>query len=425
MRNCILMVLAVFCSVAGQALGVAVTPGGLASAVGAETDAGELVIEGAMDSRDFIFIEKNMPRLKKLDLSNAVFDIIPDATFAGSCLESMSLPAGCNIGCMAFSGSALTSVVLPAGCRVGDGAFAACNQLKKIYVSGNVSLGRNVFSDNTSLTAVEGSEYITAIYDRAFDGCSTLEKFDFSPFLSVLGYRAFANSGLKEANLGVCTMLGNVGGWVFADCRQLQSATLPSNHGTGIFFGCSALENIEISAGKIGDLALANTVKIEKMVLPEFLSYAGNSAMEGMKTLQEIDGRGLKTVPALGSDVWARSNAGTVTLKVATGMADAFASAPQWSDFIISAEQTYLQLPVVKENDIKVWFDGSDIKVESAGCNLQFVAVADIEGRSRLRASLCARQAVLDVSSLSAAVYIVEITLADGSRHVAKLKKNG
>ncbi len=424
MRKCIFTVAVLFCSLAGHALGVTVAPGELAAAVGAATDSEELIIEGYLDSSDFLFIEKSMPGLSRLDLSSATFDAIPDAVFAGSALKSVVLPSGCRVGCLAFSGSALETVELPAGSCIGDGAFAACRQLKSVVVKGEVALGRNAFCDNSYLAAVEGGTHITAIGDRAFDGCTALEKFDFSPSLQSLGYRAFAGTGLTEANLGACVLLDSIGAWTFAGCASLHSATLPPHHGKGVFFGCNALENIDIAAGEIADFALTNTAAIKKLVFPSHFCYAGHSSMEGMKALQEIDGSALETVPSLGSDVWARTEQEKVTLKVVPSLADAFASAPQWSSFNIVAEATGVPL-LVEGNGIKVWFAGNDLMAESAGSDVHTIAVTDVEGRSRMRVKAASQRACIDASALAANVYIVEITLADGSRHVAKVKKNG
>lgn len=424
MKKCIIAVLAVLCSITGHALDVAVTPGSLAAAVGGCIDAEELIIEGNLNSKDFIFIENNMQGIKKLDLSQATFDVIPDAVFAGSRIEKVIFPSGCHIGCLAFSGSAINSLELPSGCIVGDGAFAACPHLNDVHILGEVKLGNNVFCDNTSLTIVEGGENIKVIKDRAFDGCILLEKFDYSPSLRVVGYRAFADTGLKEANLEQCIELDSIAPWAFSECPLLASATLPNNHGEGIFFGCNALEKIDISSNNIEDFALTNTAKLKRMVFPSNLSYAGNSSMEGMSSLQEIDARALTSVPVLGKDVWARFDQEKVILHVAPLLADAFASTPQWSDFNILAEQTDASLILAYEN-IKVWFTSTELIAESAVSDLKSLAVIDIEGRTRLHTAASGQRASVDASSLPAAVYIVEITLADGSRHVAKLKKNG
>lgn len=421
----ILTVVLLLWYLSGHALGVKSMPGALSLAVGAQTDATDLVIEGSINADDFKYLEKSMKNLRSLDLSNVQIEEgrVPEGVFAGSSLECLSLPSGCRVECMAFSGSKLRSVDIVGGCVLDDGAFSACKHLTSIKIGGPAFIGNNVFIDDDCLTCVEGSENITVIGNRAFDGCSSLAEFTFSPSLRSLGHRAFAGTALNEANLASCTELDSVGAWAFANCSNMQSAILPAKHGKGVFFGCPALQSVVFNGTDISDFALTHATSMEKIMLPAALEYIGASAMEGMTALKEIDGRNLSVVPALGSDVWARTQQQNVLLKVMPELADAFEAAPQWCEFNIAGVSSIDIIEAVN-NGVKAAFIGERLVAESTAGPISCISVFDIAGRMRMHAVVASvEKADVDASALAAAAYIVEITLADGSRHTAKLIK--
>lgn len=310
---------------------VTATPGHLADAVESPATVAELTIEGSIDASDFLFIEKNMPQLRTLDISGATIApysgdrirgignypaaTIPQGALAGSAITAVKLPAGIVVGDLAFASSKLKSVIIPAGTvSVGQGAFSACPDLETATLSPTV-MGGYVFKDCQSLTTVNlggltsiadsdfagcillenisGEENLTEIGASAFRGCSALHLFDFDKRLRSIGNSAFVNCGLTVAELSPCSSLSTLGDWAFAHNVTLTGVSFPDNLssiGRGAFFECSSLNSVKYPANCpfIADYAFKDATALTDLALPDGLTDIRQYALKGASAIQTL-----------------------------------------------------------------------------------------------------------------------------------------
>lgn len=442
----------------------------LVSDPGSET---ELTVTGPIDAADLFFIASCMPSLQKLDLTNATIEAyegdaicgaanhrkgaIPGGVFAGSKIHDVAFPANgtVEINDLAFASSQIETLTLATNvATVGMGAFCACPRLTKVEIIGNCSLGSHVFSDCTSLTEARlvGLDSIAAstfagctslrnIHDcnrlktigrRAFAGCTALESFDFSTGIQAIGDEAFTMSGLTDIDLSSCNGLGRIGDWAFAGCDALTDAKLPRSLpdiGRGLFFDCKSLTSLTLpsESGTIGDFAMKGLESVGELTIPGSTRYIGDFAMGGMTGLTMIDATSPDAVPALGREVWDAVAQQDVKLKTSDNLAEAFSSTPQWQEFEIITAESGVDSPIADtvRPSITCRFDGYLLKIRSTGAGITDVRIYDTAGRLLMRGNASPAQAVeevtIDASGLTGNMFIIDATLADGTRGALKI----
>ena len=130
------------------------------------------------------------------------------------------------------------------------------------YVSGNLAIPA-IAKDGTT-------EYsVTAIGDRAFDGCSRLTSVTIPNSVTSIGTQAFFEcSGLTSVTIG--NSVTEIGRYAFSGCSGLTEVTIPNSVtviGGEAFKGCSGLTSIDI---------------------PNSVTSIGNSAFNGCLSLKEL-----------------------------------------------------------------------------------------------------------------------------------------
>ena len=294
-----LLVLTAVTTLACQALTVNVTPGKLAQIVDDDVDITELVINGSMDARDFLFITENLNHLTVLDLSQVTIvpfnksvpvygtyidylgNEIPRTAFFGKPLTSVILPAGIEgigyaafAGCdqlrsielpasvtyledYAFAGSGLTNIELPSTVRwMGDGVFSRCIALTRATVNSD-EIGRFAFLGDSVLNALTIGNNVKVINEGAFNGCTALTtiKFAAKSQLSRIGDEAFINSGLQDINIKTLGVT-SIGDWALSQTRLTSIALTDGlNH-----IGDGALaHNPYLAYAELPDMGKVNT----------------------------------------------------------------------------------------------------------------------------------------------------------------------
>lgn len=483
----VFLTLLLFVGLRAAAVEVTATPGGLAALVSDPATVTELKVAGTVDASDLFFVDSEMTQLRTLDLSAATVAAysgerlrgytnyaageIPARTFAGNAMTKVVLPAApVTLADGAFAGSGLTSLSLtpsvkatglgvfsgcPAlaeastgGATLGTYTFAACPELTEVSLEGNTTLPEGIFEDCAALATVRGSEALVSIGAKAFDGCAALGDFTFGAALASIGDRAFASTGLTAADMTACRSLRRMGSWVFADCRSLEAAFLPSGLtaiGKGTFFDCTSLREASFSAidiadytfkdaplsenaeklipqgvTTIGDYALKGADEVSVLKLPSTLESIGDGAMEGMTGLTLITAEELGSVPALGQDVWSGVDQHGVELRVAEEMGTSFASAPQWQDFRINAVSTAVP-GTVAESSLRARFDGMSLMVRSSGTDIASVTLYDLAGNVLMTVPCGSDELVADTSHLGGNIFIVRVVLADGRDAALKM----
>lgn len=348
-------------SLPAAALTLESTAGQLKSRIDNPESVTELKISGTINAEDLDFIDKEMPALVNLDLSQAMvtsytgkrlhgFSVhpagkIPTGIFTGSQLKSLTLPAQGNveIGDIAFAGSALESLTLNSNitamgtgsfsnCKnlktltintsnIGSSAFADCTALENVTISRELAVPDHAFYRCTALKAVGGSDKITSIAASAFALCGALRQFIFGNNLTSIGSEAFIASGLESVNLSGCPRLESIGDWAFAHDLSLKSAALgqAQNLGRGLFFECPALSRFTFSeaATELPDYALAKDTSINSdAILNHGVTYIGRHALSGLSHVIEL------TLPADLSYVGDNAMEGMTSLKTLTVAAE-------------------------------------------------------------------------------------------------------
>lgn len=405
---------------------------------------------------------------------------VPTGMFAGSPLQTIVLPAGQDIviGDMAFAGTGLTS--LPDFAKVsaiGQGAFshcdglvaidypatvadidshvfAGCAAIETVDLNGADAVAPYAFAGCTALTAVTGADNVADFGSGAFKGCTALTDITFGRSTRSIGADAFQGTALTDLNLTDCTDLSTIGDFAFADCTDLTTVTFDEESapalGKGTFFGDSKVTDITLPAGltdipdyalkgmsqhtlttlpdyldRIGDYAMMDNKGVTELKLPITLTQLGDGAMEGMTGLTKINAESLTEVPMLGNDVWAGVDQSHVMLGVSDDMADQFKNAAQWQDFNINSStgSEGIVADTVNPAAVKARFAGTDLQLQATGVDISTVTLYDVAGRVLVTVQPASDFIVIDTAAFHNPLFIVTVTLDNGTNATLKLKR--
>lgn len=424
MRNLILLALALG-GLSAQALNVNVSEPGTLKALVTNPSEASLTVSGTVNAADLYFAGQELRELTALDLGAAtVVAYYGDELFGARNYKADRIPAG------AFAGSKLQSVVLgPAMKTVGMGAFAGCQELKSVNLNGVVAIDEAAFKGCKKLAEVANTESLVTVGDLAFDGCESLTEFAFGENLETIGEYAFAHTGLHEALLDNSPALSQIGARAFANNKalthvQFSPAANPAL-GQGIFFGDSALTTISFpeNAAELPAHAMAGASSVEIFVMPNVDSI-GEHAMTNMTGLTKIDARALSEVPEVADDVWANVEQDKVELLVEDDeIAELFKNAGQWQDFDIKYDHKtdVVDNIIADAPQLRGRFVGKLLEIE--GAPMARVELFDIAGRQLTAVSPAADHLSLDTTPYSANIYLVNVTLSDGTKATLKLAR--
>ena len=290
MRKLILLFLAsVMATLVCQALTVNNTAGGLAQAVGDNTDITTLVVSGTMDASDFLFITNELNELISVDLSQATIV----AYQGGKTLYGTTTNYRADeIPRTAFFGKKLTSVVMPAGVQtIGFAAFAGCNELQSVSLPASVSMIDDYAFAGTGLTSVVVPSTVAYMGKGVFSRCEVLETAVINT--QMLGDFAFLGD-VKLRNVQIGANVGYILKGVFNGCTALTTVNFDPacslNRIDEEAFINSGLETIDLNSlnvGTIGDWALAQT-HLATVQLPDGMTQLGEGALAHNPSLTSV-----------------------------------------------------------------------------------------------------------------------------------------
>ena len=236
--------------------------------------------------------------LTNIEIPNSVTSI--DAYAFSSCtsLASVTIPASVtSIGHSAFYGcTSLTNVEIPNSVtRINDNAFSGCTGLTSITIPDRVNtIGKSAFSNCTSLTNanIKGGK----IFEKAFDGCISLENVDIDSAGSIGNY-AFKNcTNLETVNIKSCESIGD---YAFQGNLALKDLTTPSNLksiGAYAFEGCTSLNALVIpSVETINNYAFSKCSVLTSVSLPKNVKTIGNAAFRDCDKITDVYYAGSET----------------------------------------------------------------------------------------------------------------------------------
>ncbi len=121
----------------------------------------------------------------------------------------------------------ITSITFPDSMvSLGHQNFTAMSSLQEVKLPKDLTVIPNgTFMNCVSLETVNLPNTVTRIEDHALRGCTSLKRIDLPDGLEVLGYMAFAESGLTQ--VVVPPKVAELD-WVFKNCKELKKIVLTS-----------------------------------------------------------------------------------------------------------------------------------------------------------------------------------------------------
>ena len=228
---------------------------------------------------------------------------IADNTFKSkSDLIEADFPSVTTIGERAFYGcKKLEKVNAPNVTSMGEFAFGDCIALQQVDFPKITVLSPGVFSYCTALQSVnmpnleKTLSYMNSytVCYGSFTSCSSLERVNF-PKLTTVGGDAFANC--KSLTVIDLPQVVEVDSGAFQGCLALKEAKLPlaqkiytgNGKTEGTFYGCSALEKVDVSS-VIGleSCTFYDCTALQQVVAPNLHFFS--AAFVNCPALQELD----------------------------------------------------------------------------------------------------------------------------------------
>ena len=220
----------------------------------------KLVLSGAIDARDFKYINNNMLGLTDLDLNGVTIE-----AYTGT--EGTATPANYDYKANFIPpygiSTRLQSITLPAVVdTIGFGAFTWCNKLTSITLPSSVKyIDNSAFEVCTRLTSINIPASVSFIGAGAFSGCANLSSISLPFGVTQIGNETFRGCiNLKTINIP--SSVTSIGDKAFMTCEKLKSVHINSdiNHiGAYAFANCIALDTIYTSSYKPTTLGLATS----------------------------------------------------------------------------------------------------------------------------------------------------------------------
>ena len=192
-------------------------------------------------------------RLKSITFPNKLKAIGPSAFSACTQLQEVTIPNSVTrIDGSAFNGCInLHTVTLPSKLQVlSDHIFTGCQALKAIHTKGVHTIGISAFEGCTRLDKVEFTDALTSIAHNAFKDCRSLTKVTLPNSVTNVGDHCFQQC-LKLKDVQLSESMTYIAWGLFADCRSLAQITLPEkivSVDEGAFANCIALKSIKSKA---------------------------------------------------------------------------------------------------------------------------------------------------------------------------------
>lgn len=189
-----------------------------------------------------------------------------------------------------------------------------------------LALGNKAFYKVDHIISVIIPEGIISIGDNCFDSCTKLERVSIPKSLKAIGYRAFAETAIKD--LEVPNSVFYMGNYAFAAtpirkmvlspslyeisehafwrCKQLQQVFIPEGIkriSNGAFSDCSALSYLSLPNGlvEIGQQAFFNCFQLNELEVPSTVEKIESHAFDGGEWGNVYNRRDIKILCVQGS----------------------------------------------------------------------------------------------------------------------------
>jgi hypothetical protein len=256
-----------------------------------------LKVKGPLNATDWATI-KQMSNLTAIDLSEAIFEALPNNAFDGmTWIGSVILPEGMKtIGSYAFRGTRIINIQIPSTVTyIGFAAFEGVWQLTNVSFAENSKLqeiGKYAFKTCSKLSTINLPNSLEIINYAAFDQCSSLKEVYMPNSVTFVGAYAYQGcTSLKSMHFS--DALTEIPEWVCNDCYALTDIHLPVNLiriNYEAFRDNTSLRHIDIpkSVNTIVRLAFYNC-GLDSIILPTRLQYLGTEAFSYCNNLKYIE----------------------------------------------------------------------------------------------------------------------------------------
>ena len=176
--------------------------------------------------------------------------------------------------------TSLTSLDLSKVETLGTSVFGGCSSLKEIILPQNMTeISANFFAGCIALEECRISDNVEKIGEGAFNGCAKLLEIPTSAALKKIGREAFKGCArLKSVSIPKTVVF--IDQRAFEDCISLTDFILSHNDSIAIndqvFYNCTALKNIKLTARKISTGAVFEGTRISRFEMPAEVEYWGN-----------------------------------------------------------------------------------------------------------------------------------------------------
>lgn len=169
--------------------------------------------------------------------------------------------------------------------------FTGNSSLEGVTFGFDGEIGQNAFQGCSSLKRFNSTGEITSVGTSAFNNCNSLENVKFSGSVATLGASSFAN--LPKLVSVHFTMLNEIGADAFNGDSSLQQIDLPesvTSIGNNAFYNCSALESISLPASleKIGSHVFYGCSSLREIDLESNIPTLAEHVFNGCTALEEI-----------------------------------------------------------------------------------------------------------------------------------------
>ena len=172
----------------------------------------------------------------------------------------------------AFGGTGITALILPETLSsIGSSAFYGCSKLASVTIpDGITSIGAHMFNGCRALESIVLPDSVTSIGDNAFAN-SGLTSIDLPDGLRSMGTSVFQGASALSGAVVIPASITALPNRTFSSCSSLQKVILPDATTVidySAFNNCSSMESI----------CTVSTADSTGLVLPDHLTTIGNQA---------------------------------------------------------------------------------------------------------------------------------------------------
>jgi hypothetical protein len=358
---------------------ITATPGNLYNLLSAteRSSLTNLRVNGSIDSRDFVTLRDQLPKLAILKLDSAKI-----VAYSGS--KADEIPANAFYSTTTSTGkTSLYKISLPATIKaIGTMAFRECTHLSAIALSDSVHAIRNqAFTNCASLDTFNFSVRTDTIGNQAFSGCVNLTATLLPPAIRFIGNEAFARCGLLT-ELRFPISLNYLGAGAFQACSALQKVTAFSPVPLELSKSPGVFADVDLSKATLMVPFFSRNAYLEANQWKDFgtIGELPGGLVAGNDTILLLKGKTTDTFQLYSNDSWVISSSESwLTLPVDSGsgpvllqLTASVNDTPELRKAMITAT-----IPGVKSVEILVVQEGTVLTLQAEAGKLNEQLTAD------------------------------------------------